>query len=138
MKFIATTSDKISSINVVSGQLIFSRDDRVIYLDTDKRTSFQQILIISDESTRNNLNFPVEGFYFVEETAVLWRYKNATWTQLTVTPDEKVVFLNKESFPATGKTNILYIDKDKFYQWDSESQEYYEMGGTALQWESIA
>ena len=62
MKFIATTSDKISSIDVVSGQLLFSRDDRVIYLDTDKRTSFQQIITVVDEDTRLNLISPVSQF----------------------------------------------------------------------------
>ena len=138
MKFIATTSDKISSIDVVSGQLLFSRDDRVIYLDTDKRTSFQQIITVVDEDTRLNLISPVNGFYFVEETAILWRYKNTIWTQLTVSPSETLVFLDRESFPATGKTNILYVDKTKFYRWDQDSQTYYEMGGTALQWENIA
>lgn len=138
MKFIATTSDKISSINVVSGQLLFSRDDRVIYLDTDKRTSFQQIITVVDEDTRLSLISPVNGFYFVEETAILWRYKNTIWTQLTVSPSETLVFLDRENFPATGKTNILYVDKTKFYRWDQNSRTYYEMGGTALQWENIA
>ena len=47
MKFIATTSNKVESIKVASGQLIFSRDDRVIYLDSDLgRTSFQQIITL--------------------------------------------------------------------------------------------
>ena len=62
MKFIATTSDKISGIAVQSGQLIFSRDDRVIYLDTDVRTSFQQIITVVNEETRQNLVNPVFGF----------------------------------------------------------------------------
>ena len=39
MKFIATTSEKIKDINFVPGQMIFSQDDRVIYLDTTERIS---------------------------------------------------------------------------------------------------
>lgn len=76
MKFIATTSDKMESINVVSGQLIFSRDDRIIYLDTDVRTSFQQIITVAKEETLEKLTSPVQGFYFVEDTTTLWRFKN--------------------------------------------------------------
>ena len=52
MKFIATTSDKLDQIPVKQGQLIFSRDDRVVYLDSDKRTSFQQIITLVDEEQR--------------------------------------------------------------------------------------
>lgn len=138
MKFIATTSDKMSSINVTAGQLIFSRDDRVIYLDTDVRTSFQQIITVAKEQTRPNLVSPVEGFYFVEDTAVLWRYKDGNWTALTATPNETVVFADRENFPATGKTCVLYVDKEKLYQWDDDTKDYYEMGGSALLWEAMA
>ena len=44
MRFISTTSDKLSTIEVNAGQLIFCSDTRVIYLDTDKRTSYQAII----------------------------------------------------------------------------------------------
>lgn len=71
MKFIATTSDKIDSIPVVSGQLIFSRDDRVIYLDTDVRTSFQQIITLIDDDQRLAIQFPLQGYYFVKSTKIL-------------------------------------------------------------------
>lgn len=136
MKFIATTSDKMESINVVSGQLIFSRDDRVIYLDTDVRTSFQQIMTVAKEATLEKLTSPVQGFYFVEDTTTLWRFKNDEWTQLTEKPGEHLVFLERENFPAIGKEKVLYIDKDKMYQWDNETQIYITMND--LLWESIA
>lgn len=136
MKFIATTSDKMESINVVSGQLIFSRDDRVIYLDTDVRTSFQQIMTVAKEETLEKLTSPVQGFYFVEDTTTLWRFKNGEWTQLTEKPGEHLVFLERENFPAIGKEKVLYIDKDKMYQWDNETQTYITMND--LLWESIA
>lgn len=71
MKFIATTSDKIDNIPVVSGQLIFSRDDRVIYLDTDVRTSFQQIITLIDDDQRLAIQFPLQGYYFVKSTKIL-------------------------------------------------------------------
>lgn len=135
MKFIATTSDKMKDIQVVSGQLIFSRDDRVIYLDTDTRTSFQQILSISTEEARIKLAYPVSGFYFIENTKTLWEYKSGIWTQLTEPPKENLVFLAREDFPSIGKEEVLYIDKDAIYQWDSSIQDYIAMAGSMdLQW----
>ena len=45
MKFIATTSDRVANIPQAAGQLIFSRDDRTIYLDTeDRRDEFRTII----------------------------------------------------------------------------------------------
>ena len=142
MKFIATTSDKMQDIGVTSGQLIFSRDDRIIYLDAGtERTSFQQIISVVDEETRQNLISPVRGFYFVEEEKTLWKYdKNSIWTQITEPPKENLVFLSRENFPETGVENVLYVDKKTIYQWDNSTQDYIAMGASAteLNWGSIA
>ena len=139
MKFIATTSSKMNSIPVVSGQMIFSRDDRVIYLDAESaRTSFQSIITIVDEETRQSLTSPVEGFYFVEETVILWRYSNSTWTQITKVEDEDIVFANNAGMPATGKDKVLYVnsDDDTIYRWDATKSSYIAMDQT--KWDSIA
>jgi hypothetical protein len=71
IKFIATTKDKLSGIDLVPGQLIFSQDERVIYLDTDQRIPYISIIVVVDEDTRRNLKSPVEGFYYVRETAII-------------------------------------------------------------------
>jgi len=143
MKFIATTSDKMKDISIVSGQLIFSRDDRVIYLDAgSERTSFQQIISVVNEEVRQNLISPVTGFYFVEEEKTLWNYdKNKVWTQLTGVPNESIVFLSRENFPETGVEKVLYVDKQTIYQWDSSTKDYIAMGaggGGDLSWGTIA
>lgn len=136
MRFIATTSDKMNDIDIVSGQLIFSRDDRVIYLDTDVRTSFQQIITVVNEQTRQELVSPVNGFYFIEDTKTLWRYNNSQWQQVTEPPKENLVFAEKNNFPIKGQENVLYVDKNTIYTWDSENNVYIEVG--ALIWESIS
>lgn len=136
MKFIATTQDKLDSIAVQSGQLIFSRDNRVIYLDTDVRTSFEQIMTVANETVRQGLTSPVQGFYFVQETKTLWHYEAQTWTRITEPPKESLVFATYEEFPIIGEEKVLYCDKDKIYQWDNESQSYIEMG--SLNWELIS
>lgn len=71
MKFIITNKNKLNSIEVISGQLIFVKDERVIYLDSDTRTRFSQMIYLLTENARISLSNPLEGFYFVEETAVL-------------------------------------------------------------------
>ena len=136
MRFIATTSDKMNDIDIVSGQLIFSRDDRVIYLDTDVRTSFQQIITVVNEQTRQELVSPVNGFYFIEDTKTLWRYNNSQWQQVTEPPKENLVFAEKNNFPIKGQENVLYVDKNTIYTWDSENNVYIEVG--TLIWESIS
>lgn len=136
MRFIATTSDKMNSIDIESGQLIFSRDDRVIYLDTDVRTSFQQIITVVNEQTRQELISPVSGFYFIEDTKTLWRYNNSIWEQLTEPPKENLVFAERENFPVQGQEEVLYVDKDTIYTWDANNNVYTKMG--ALNWEPIS
>lgn len=136
MKFIATTQEKLKDIAVVSGQLIFSRDNRVIYLDTDVRTSFEQIITVANDKVRQSLTSPVQGFYFVKETKILWRYEAQTWEQITESPKENLVFATYEEFPEIGEEQVLYCDKTTIYQWDNESQSYIEMG--SLSWEAIS
>lgn len=72
MKYIVTNRNKLDSIEVASGQLIFVRDDRVIYLDSDVRTPFTQMIYLTTEEQRQNLKSALKGFYFVEETSILW------------------------------------------------------------------
>ena len=132
MKFIATTSDKIDSIPVVSGQLIFSRDDRVIYLDTDVRTSFQQIITLIDDDQRLAIQFPLQGYYFVKSTKILWTYENGNWIQITEPPKQEVVY----GLPDVGEENVLYMEGTKLYRWDKLSNSYIEMGIQI--WEAIS
>ena len=140
VKFIATTSDKLSNIDIKMGQLIFSMDERAIYLDTDVRTSFKQIITLAKEQLRQNLTSPVTGFYFIKDTKVLWNYESGVWTQISGgVPKEQLYFMSRENFPVQGEEEILYVDKDAIYQWDSETATYNKMGGDAqLRWELIS
>lgn len=73
IKFIATDSSHISDLEITSGQIIFSRDNRTIYLDTDNtRTEYKAIISIPTEQDRIAMVSPVAGYYFVEDTSILW------------------------------------------------------------------
>lgn len=141
MKFIATTNDKISTIAIKAGQVIFSRDNRTIYLDSSatERTEYQSVISVPTDTFRLNITNPVKGFYFVEDTKVLYQYDGNKWWQLTTPPQESLIFLKREDFPTIGKEKTLYIDKDAIYQWSNEENDYIVMSGgkVSLIWEAL-
>ena len=119
MKFIATVKAKINDIPVESGNMIFSTDDRVIYLDKrDTRISFQQIMSIATEDDRENYQYPLNGcFYYVEETNLLYRYsKEKQWTCLNKAGSGNVIFDDRGSFPEKGDPTALYVTDDAIYK----------------------
>lgn len=136
MKFIATTRDKVQNIDIVSGQLIFSRDERVIYLDTDVRTSFKQIITLLNEEHRQSLQNPIPGFYFIKDTKALWSYDEGEWDQVSGEAKENMFFGNRDEFPVVGEEKVLYVDEKKIYQWNTNLQDYIEMG--SMIWDSIS
>ena len=136
MKYIVTNANKLKDIEIISGQLIFVRDERVIYLDSDVRTPFSQMIYISTEVQRQAISSPLKGFYFVEETSVLWHFdKTKGWEQMTSAPDERLVFDNYDNFPAKGKTCVLYCAPEAIYQWNTSLSSYIKMGEQV--WENI-
>lgn len=108
---VATTSDRIKDLTIKNGQLIFVRDKGRIAFDfKDKRVFYNQITELDTEYERSTLSTPVNGYYFVIDTAALWYYGDE-WVQIT-TPPEEVVFVGVE-LPELGqaKENVLYVDK---------------------------
>lgn len=133
LKVVSTTSDKLDNIDVTYGQLIFSRDDRVIYFDTDERTTYQAIISIASEEFRKKLVKPVNGYYFIEETGAIWKYDStrySKWRQITTPPKDYVIFNEKDIFPAIGSEDVLYVDKDVIYRYIDG--DYVEMN--SLKW----
>lgn len=129
VKFITTVNSKLSQLEVVNGQLIFVSDTQRIYLDfNNTRTEYSQIIVLRNEDQRLDIN-PVEGFYFVLDTNILWRYESG-WIQLTTPPKENVVFINYEDLPEEGMEQVLYITENNFLTWNGE--EYIERGTTLL------
>ena len=134
LKVVSTTSERLGQLSVEFGQLIFVKDTKELYFDhKEGRTLYnQQIIVLEKESDRTAINKPIAGFYFVQETGIIWRYDTA-WVKLTNAPSEQIEFISKKDFPAEGKTNVLYIDGIKIYRWIKT--EYVEMGLPV--WESF-
>ena len=120
MKIIYTTSNRLDDLSIENGQIIFVVDTRTIYMDMkDKRTSYSTIYVFETEEERLQMENPEKGFYFVEETHVVWRYKTQ-WIQLTQSGLNPLVFGEElTSFPEQGEEGKLYCGNDAIYKWDS-------------------
>ena len=113
MSVIVTTSEKLSSLLIKNGQLIFVKDKcRIAFDFNDKRTFYNQITELETDYERISLSSPSDGYYFIIDTAVLWHYDNG-WTQITSSPED-IVFIGAE-LPELGqaKDKTLYVNKTK-------------------------
>jgi hypothetical protein len=121
----ATTSSRLSELTIKNGQLIFVQDSQRIAMDFNgKRKFYNQVEELQADAERTSMESPVNGlFYFVIETAVLWRYYNE-WIQVTTPPDE-IVFIGTE-LPELGQPQTLYVDKKEreISVWDEDTDKY--------------
>ena len=127
-KFITTVEERLNLLPISNGQLIFVRDSRKICHDYNgERIEYSQIFYLKDENARLQLTNPLEIFYFVKETKVLWVYTKAEgWTALTTSPKENVVFIDFENLPEVGELNTLYTTELSIYKWNGSG--YVELG----------
>ena len=139
MKFIATNHDKLAEIPTKDGQVIFSRDEQVIYLDSESnRVAFKNILIIDTEANRAQ-TVAIEGcFYYVEDSKLIYRYKDSQWNCLNST---EIIFNDRNAFPQIGDAAKIYVTKNSIYKWDAETEDYVKIGSgnimEELYWSSI-
>lgn len=126
LKVIATSSSKIRDLVIRDNQLILIRDlGRIAFDSKGKRVFYNQIVELESESERLALVNPLQGYYFVIDSACLYFYKNG-WVQITEKPQE-VIFVGVE-LPELGqaKENMLYVNKaeKEISIFDSASNEY--------------
>ena len=128
MTVVATTSDRIKDLVIKDGQLIFCHDvGRIAFDYKGKRKIYNQIIELETEQERLDLDEPENGkYYFILETAVLWRYYNE-WLPITKEPDE-ILFIGDGDFPELGQPKTLYVNKtdgDEYISvWDEELGKY--------------
>lgn len=137
LKFYTTISSRLSDIPVVDGQLIFVNDVGVIYLDFNGiRVPYNLIKTLATENERQQLSNPEEGWYFVEETCVLWKYSQK-WYQVTSSNNDNIIFAgNYDDLPPKGKENILYVTEDANYIWRDSLNDYL-MTANKTEWKGI-
>lgn len=125
MSVVATTASRLPDLSIKNGQLIFIKDSQKVALDiNDKRTFFNQIVVLQTDTERTSLLAPISGlFYFVIDTAVLWHY-GQSWIQITTSPKE-IIYIGV-SLPELGSTNTLYVDTalNNVSVWDDDTKKY--------------
>lgn len=126
LSLIATKSSKIKDLVIKNGQLIFIQDlGRIAFDFNNTRVFYNQITELNTEAERLALDSPLDGYYFVIDTAVLWFYQNG-WLQITEKPEE-VISIGVD-LPELGqaKENMLYINKAEreIAIFDSASNDY--------------
>ena len=124
MSLVATSSSRIRELVIKDGQLIFIQDlGRIAFDFKGKRVFYNQVAELETEAERLELDSPLNGYYFVIDTACLWMYRNG-WIQITDKPQE-IVFIGTE-LPQLGQANKIYVNKTEreISIWDDTSNEY--------------
>lgn len=125
MSVVATTASRLPDLSIKNGQLIFVKDSQKVALDhNDKRTFYNQIVVLQTEHERTSLLAPISGlFYFVIENAVLWLYEQS-WIQITTSPHE-IVYIGV-SLPELGNASTLYVDTvlNNVSIWNDDTKKY--------------
>ena len=124
LSLVATSSSRIRDLVIKDGQLIFIQDlGRIAFDFKGKRVFYNQIVELDTEVERLALDSPLDGYYFVIETAILWFYNNG-WIQITDKPEE-IVFVGVE-LPTLGQENKIYVDIDdrEISVWNEETNQY--------------
>lgn len=135
-KVFYTTSDKINTIDVSPGQLLFCEDNRSVYFDNanNQRICYALVVDLETDLQRTSLGHPYNAIYFVEETGILWKYTDK-WVQLTGEASQQIVFASRSDFPAFGISKRLYIDGLDIYRWKNGS--YQLMNSKHDEWGNI-
>lgn len=126
LSLVATTSQRVRELPIKNSQLIFIQDvGRIAFDFKGKRVFYNQIIEIDKEENRQKLDNPFDGYYFVVDTAILWRYNNG-WIQITGAPQE-VLFVGVE-LPTLGQANKLYANitdgAESISVWDAKLGKY--------------
>ena len=124
MSLIATTSSRIRDLVIKDGQLIFIQDlGRIAFDFKGQRVFYNQIVELDSEAERLALDSPLNGYYFVIDSACLWFYQDG-WIQITDKP-ENIIFIGTE-LPQLGQENKIYVDTDdrEISVWDEETDKY--------------
>lgn len=121
-----TISSKLEELPVVDGQLIFVQDLRTVYLDNHgMRLPYTVIDALPTEEDRVALKDPAKGFYYTEDSNVLWRYNGEKWIALTSSNSPHIMFKDEVSdFPTVGDSNTVYTNNSAIYRWDNDKNKY--------------
>ncbi len=120
-----TMSKYLPELTVQDGNIVFTKDTGSIYLDFDGlRLPYQTINNFKTDAERVKCK-AVDGYYYVEDTNVLWRRKDDGWVQITPSDMTPINYYKSTSdFPAIGNAASIYMIDDVIYRYDPLSKSY--------------
>ncbi len=139
MKLIYALASKLNDLPISNGQIIYAPDDNIICLDMrNQRFTYKTIRTFATDAERLAATSASVGFYYVEETNIIWRKTlNGTWKQVTSSKMKSVVYGHTElDFPQIGEEGVLYYSDRGIYRWDPQSEKYILISNVNI-WESI-
>ena len=136
-KLYYTKQKYLDSLPVANGNIIFVPESNMVCLDmSDQRFYYHTIKIFATEEERLETPFPNEGFYYVEQTGVIWRWKD-TWRQITPRNIFPIYYGDtEEDFPEEGENNLLYYTDNGIYNWKKQLNEY-NLIANANRWRTV-
>lgn len=138
MKLIYTTLEKLNDLPIEDGQIIYIPDSNAICLDLKgERYTYHTLQTFETEEERIDTIGVNRGFYFVEETNIMWQYIGNQWKRITPENLTPVVYIdNIEHFPSQGEENVLYYTDKGVYNW-KQALNKYNLIANANTWEAI-
>lgn len=84
-EIVKTNKSLLGTTDISNGCVYFVDDTKELFFDFDsKRSEVKDILVLEKESERTSILFvPLNKFYFVLETKILWFYKDGSWYQVS-------------------------------------------------------
>lgn len=133
-----TVASKLSDLAVVNGQIILTTDTKTIYYDINGlRLPYNIIQTYATEADRSSVLAPIEGYYYVQDTNVLWNYQNGAWHQLTPNNLNPIVLLDStDDFPEAGSEMSVYVTHNATYRWIASTKTY-EVVSNKTAWEGL-
>lgn len=112
-------------IPIRDGQFIIVTDThRLMYDDENNRIALGDVIDLNKESDRTAILAPINKFYFVKETGVLWRYNSGEWVKVA---DQTAVRVHTEKIVKSvdGVHGIRYNqDKNVIELYDSALEQW--------------
>lgn len=138
VNFYVTNTQKLPELPVAAGNIIYTVDIPRMYLDYDGTRLSYSVIELDDDEARTSKQSPQNGYYYVNDTNVFWRYYNGTWKQLTPSNVKPIYFAdNVKDFPDEGKEDTVYTTYDAVYRWDKRSDEYTVVANKTA-WKTLA
>lgn len=103
-EIVKTNKSLLGATDISNGCVYFVDDTKELFFDFDsKRSEVKDILVLEKESERTSILFvPLNKFYFVLETKILWLYKDGSWYQVS-----------QSVSPSTDPSSITIADLSK-------------------------